>query len=480
MSGHWSDRKQGFFARPQLVVGILLLSTALSILLAYTLVNYSPILAVLVAVVIPAGIAFITRPKLSLLLLVFTVPLESLNDLGPGVSTFKLLSLLVFGSAAAHFLILRKRDRLVSAPQNWLVMLFVLSSITSLFVAISPSTTISAILKLLRVLLLYFVVINVIHTRRDLSWTLWAFLMGGLVSTLYGMFDPSQQGTRVAGTLGQANLFALSMAPRLPIALGLFAIETSKFRRYVLILATAVIAYGVALSGSRGGLLAAGIAFALFSLSQQRKVLWLSLVTVISITSLALMPLELKQRVGLAETSSGDDLGNSTDRRETYQQFGLQLWQEHPLLGVGMNGFGTAYAESEFRFLQSTRKTRPAHNTFLEIAVGAGIAGLLPFILILAISLYQMKKRSQELDGDPDMARLASAMLAALGAYTFGMFFGSRQFEKTLWLLVSLVVVIQNMPATANHWRQNHPSVVPLAPQLTPDNSGMNSRLTLD
>lgn len=176
------------------------------------------------------------------------------------------------------------------------------------------------------------------------------------------------------------------------------------------------------------------------------------------------MPEEVKVRIGLTDTQASSDLGNSTERRLTYQLYGLELFQKHPILGIGLDGFAEAYAESEYRFLIRTRNLRVAHNTYLEIATGTGVIGLLPFVGILASALYTAFKNSKQkyMRTNPDLAILATGLVAALGGYFLGMLFGSRQYEKTLWFLLALPVILQFIMTKGKQYLM--PDTVPEVP----------------
>jgi len=440
-------------------------SIALGVAIAYILVSFSPILAIIAVLAVPAGIILVSRPQRGLLLVVFAISFEELSNFGPGISILKLLSIVVFGGAVIHFLIFRRRESLVSAPQNWLLLFFIVAVLLSNFVAIDPGRTLNATGRLLRVLTLYLIVINLIRTTRALRYLLWVFVISGFISAFWGLVDPAQAGQRLYGTMGQPNNFAIAMAACLPLTLGLLNLEKGSLKRLFLVIMLAVIAYGLILSGSRGGLISALLALFLFVLTQKNKIFWVTLVGFIAVIGLLIMPAEIKQRVGLAPSPSDPEMGNSTERRETYQIFGLKLWQENPVLGVGFDGFAEAYTRSEYRFLQKNATKRVAHNTYLEILTGTGLVGFIPFIALLALSLYKTWRYAGYRKLHPDAATISAGIFAAQAAYFTGLLFGSRQYEQTLWLLIALGVVIQvliNAAARQQSPASNSPSLRPI------------------
>jgi O-antigen ligase len=235
------------------------------------------------------------------------------------------------------------------------------------------------------------------------------------------------------------------MTSRIPIALALLYIEKNHWKKIFLVFLLIIITYGIILSGSRGGLLSVSLALILFALFQKNKAAGVALISVIFVLGLLIMPEDVKTRIGINDVSASSDLGNSTDRRLTYQVYGAELFQEHPILGIGLDGFAEAYAQSEYRFLIHTQELRVAHNTYLEIATGTGVVGLIPFLGILGsaivLALRYSQKKYREISSD--LTIISIGLFASLGGYYLGMFFGSRQYEKTLWFLLALPIILQ-------------------------------------
>lgn len=423
----------------------------LSIGLAYVLVNINPMLAILALFAIPIGIVLLFRPEIGLLVIIFILPLEALNEVG-SVSITKALSVVVFGAAIMSFILFDRERLLVKSPQNLLILLFIIVAIFSVIVAISPERTIGRLMKLFRVAALYFFLVNFIRTEKQLNWAIWVFVLGGFASSLYGFFDPLQTGQRFYGALGQPNLYALSMVVRLPIIFALIQTEKGVLKKILLLFMFLVIIYGVILSGSRGGLLALGLSLILFVLVQEKKAVWLSVMTVVFVVGFLIMPESVKIRVGITGAQPSDDAGNSTDRRESYQIFGLEVWRQNPLFGVGLDGFAEAYAQSEYRFLQKGDSLRIAHNTYMEILVGTGVVGTILFLGMLfypLASMWNFVKNGIDI-GSRNLVVLSSGVFSGLGGYYLGILFGSRQYEKTLWFIMAIPVIIYAVSKSRN------------------------------
>jgi putative inorganic carbon (HCO3(-)) transporter len=457
LANFYRDRFKGPLARTSiwLTVGLAVAALTLSVALAFVLVRVSPIYAFLPVLALPVGLLLVSRPDIGLLIIIFLIPFEDFNAL-PGISAsslsvLKLASLAVFGGAIIHFFIFRKLDRLVSAPQNWLILFFLGAVVVSNFVAIDPATTLDKTFKLARVLALYFVAINVIRTRTDMSRVVWVMIVAGLICTLYGIYnyhfnpDTLDINGRISGTMDHPNGYAAAMVARLPLALFLLPSERHPGRRALLAFAVITMLYGVLLSGSRGGMIALVLALVLFIIRQKHKLFYLLLLLTVVLTFLIIAPPHIKERLGLQPTEY-NTTDYSQERRLTYQQFGLELFQQNPVAGIGLSGFSTAYARSEYRFMQTDEVKRVAHNMYLEIATGTGILGLIPFLALLAMALYSAFRAAQRAAGqDAFLASTANGVLAGLAGFLVASFFLSEQYEKTLWLLIALTVVVDQL-----------------------------------
>lgn len=89
------------------------------------------------------------------------------------------------------------------------------------------------------------------------------------------------------------------------------------------------------------------------------------------------------------KTTQGESITNIGVRLDWYQN-ALELIREKPLFGYGTGSFGTEQAR-----LIKDRKTMASpdpHNEFLLTCVQIGIGGLLLFLLLLTIPLYQSYK----------------------------------------------------------------------------------------
>jgi hypothetical protein len=118
-------------------------------------------------------------------------------------------------------------------------------------------------------------------------------------------------------------------------------------------------------------------------------------------------------------------------RRAELNWMALKMFQDHPLLGVGLNNFTVRMSEygkvsGWASFLQ------PVHNVYLLIAAETGLLGLIAFFGLLFSVFYLLLKKKNYL-------LLVSMSQVALLCFVDHYFFTLQQTALLFWLLVGLV-----------------------------------------
>ena len=190
---------------------------------------------------------------------------------------------------------------------------------------------------------------------------------------------------------------------------------------------------GIALTQSRGGLLAlAAVAAHALVISKRQR--WL-LVPLLALGAAIIMHTaddSLWSR--FQDLRSQEDYNySSDDGRLTIWKEGLWLFAQRPLLGVGIGQFSTGLA----MFGNGLYKT--AHNSFLQLGAELGIVGFLAFLTVLwrAFRIALAGRVSPLL---PSGIR-HSALLLALTGYCTGGFFLSQAYGNILYTLLALSAV---------------------------------------
>jgi len=136
---------------------------------------------------------------------------------------------------------------------------------------------------------------------------------------------------------------------------------------------------------------------------------------------------------------SGDEQDSSIGRRVSYLYVGWDAFLQHPWLGVGLDGFREVYAQSDYaREFEKEGKTnkRAAHNTYVEVAVGTGITGLIGFGLLIYMTLRDFHRARQTLlrQQREKLADLVHAYRLSFWALLFFFLFLSSLYLEYFWL----------------------------------------------
>jgi O-antigen ligase len=207
------------------------------------------------------------------------------------------------------------------------------------------------------------------------------FLLGS--SGVVGAFEANG---RYQGLLGNANTLGYFAAPLLPPAVLLAALLPAGGRRRLLVLASAITAMAIALSGSRGGTVASiagiGAGFLSLRLAGQNRSVWRVVLVAGAVALAALLVFPLlgrSTRTGGAGQEGFFELGTGSERTVSWRD-ALPTILEGPVVG---HGFGTT--PILFPSLQSQLQgpiLSRAHNGYIEASLDLGIVGGVLVVLL--------------------------------------------------------------------------------------------------
>jgi O-antigen ligase len=143
------------------------------------------------------------------------------------------------------------------------------------------------------------------------------------------------------------------------------------------------------------------------------------------------------------------ELEGGTGRTDIWT-VGWRMVQDQPLLGVGAGNFPVAsihYLLEPGALLRTdfiVDNPKVAHNTYLNVLAELGVVGLALFLAIIASSMWWAAQAVgfAALAGDRQLEVLARAMVVVIVGLLAADFFGSREYSKQLWLLLSLCPVL--------------------------------------
>ncbi len=296
------------------------------------------------------------------------------------------------GITILYYLFFVKYSFKMEKPKIVLVLIFVFSSLSTLYYSSDTKSTISAITASCLWILLTLLVSSAHYEPRTIVrilniYTIIAALLG--INTLYsfatGMINPDSDRvvTTILGTLKDNNFYASFLTPA--YAYSFYRFVNVKRSRMCFLAAAAVLFIAIIFTGSRAAfitqLIIIGITVIGFMLSERmsfKKIILL----VITLCALVVGYIYVSNTTLYQRLTDAEDY--STDIRIRLWNAALDLFAEKPIFGGGRG------AVNNYTF---NRIGNYVHNTYLEILCDQGLVGAGLF-LGLFVSFFKVKREN--------------------------------------------------------------------------------------
>ena len=420
-------------------------------------------------------LALFMQPQLATVMVVFllysnALPVANTFHGVPKIVAVALPALLVV--PLFHELVVKQNPIVLSPILPWILAFLGVQTI-GVFIADQPDVAFKALAtSVAEGLLLFLVLTNSIRTSAALRLAVWSAVAGGFLLCALGVYqyatddfannfggfaqveefnpdaDPGvEQEPRLAGPLGQKNRYAHFMLMLLPLAMCLIWTERSSLFRLAGCFAGLVIAVGIALTLSRGA--AVGFAALILALTFMGKFPFRYLFSLTAIAALILISVpqyteRLQSVLDVAGLIDGSkdirQFDVATVGRLTEMWAGLQVFLEHPIVGVGGDMFPYHFLDHSAELgVQVHAEPREAHNLYLGLAAEHGALGLLCFLGIVG-GIFNLMRRvhKQNFPAAPEIPKFATAFMLAIVVYvTVGMF-ADFAYVRYFWLMMAL------------------------------------------
>jgi putative inorganic carbon (HCO3(-)) transporter len=381
------------------------------------------------------------------------------------------IGLLLF-PVAYHILLRGGAVRLGPAPLA--LMGFFAAQFLGVFVAPHRDIALKRLFEnLAEGLVLYLLVANAVRTPELLRRVVWSLLIAGAAMGGLGLFQAATKTPynnyggfaqmaeldfdeenedyvarpkpRASGPIGEKNYYAQFMLMLAPLAFMQRQSEATAWGKLAAIGSLLMILAGVALSGSRGA--AVGFVAVVFVMAAFRYVSWLQvgLVGLAATLVVALTPsyrerLEtLRPLVDVAlGTASIQNVDKAIQGRATEMVAAVQIFAEHPLLGVGPGNFGPVFlTKADILGFQIHSQERLAHCMYLEIAAENGLAGLGCWLVLFVSTLRELQRvrnhaKEQAVRNAATGLFLSLVVLASTGVFL------SFAYTRYYWFMLAL------------------------------------------
>jgi putative inorganic carbon (hco3(-)) transporter len=331
---------------------------------------------------------------------------------------------------------LGRREKLwVDGQRGVLLITFCGLVFASLGWSLYPDATRFAAVELLKWVLVYLTLVNLVTTERRLLWACIALILGSLVTSRgviawhYAGVDMVEgYRARWVGVYADPNRMAMSVGIIIPLAIAFFLRRESKLLTRVLCAAAVVLSViAIVFSHSRGGFMGLSAAMAVWTLREKR----LAQTAVVAMLALGMLIFAPKSFWNRTETVSQFEQDASAMGRVHAWHVTSAANLDKPLLGVGVGAFQYAwplYAPPE------ARRSYAAHNVFLQVIAELGMIGMALFLIFIGGGTGGAFSASS----DPRVGWLARALAASSVGYLICSLFAGFLASPHLFVLMGL------------------------------------------
>ena len=331
----------------------------------------------------------------------------------------------------------------------------------SISVSDNPTTSIDAVVDLLKLWVISFCIINVVRTPAELRFLTIAWLalfalypIRGALHTQFICGCPHMGRASWNFVFSNPNdLAALCLIP-MSAAGGIATLERNKLFRWAAALGVGVIALVIMLTQSRGAMLALGVGVVLLPVFSRRRARDVLAIAVLVGAGALLAPKGVWERLsGLSNASveggmAGVDEEGSAEARWQIWQIALAELRNHPVTGIGIGMMPEVHRQTALRegLGWEVRGSRDTHSTYLKIAAETGYPGLVLYLMIWLFVFAKLRRASAAARSRQQEQRFLSILqLGALSYLTASIFgtYGSLAFTylfvSFLWLAADIL-----------------------------------------
>ena len=304
----------------------------------------------------------------------------------------------------------------------------------------------------------------------------WGVILGSMFVVVFGIYalfaHGGYEGTGRAGAYGMYenhNDYTFIIIQIVPFIYTYMGVETSWVRRWLLRGCLVTCLAGVALSLSRGGMIALVIELVLIIallMTGRKRVILLPLVAAIGIAAVGYQYAMREQNQG-----SGYTAEDAKSSRIELWKAGVNMLIDRPLLGVGSRRF-PEYSRHYYE-LSHDQIGKVSHNTYVEIFSSSGLLGFTTFVLML-LWLVRMLRVVPASTAPPILNATRQGALIALYAILFRAFLDAKVHDWCFYFLASIGIcysLLQRRYAAAPP-----PEVAAAAPAAPPTTNHLSPR----
>lgn len=341
-------------------------------------------------------------------------------------------------------------------PVNAWVIVFIFIYALSALTSLSMMTSIKIAMLIISFILLYFVIINSITTKKQLDAMFAIFVGIGVIISLYGIYQYVFAGTfasssfvdkemfqdittRVSGTFDNPNVMGEYLLLVIPVALTYFFNWKGWFRKVISLGILGIMVICLALTYSRGCYLGIAACVGIFLLLVNLKFILFLLAGLLAV------PFVLPKSIMNRLTSIGNTSDSSTSYRVSIWKGAIDMIKDYWYRPIGQ---GTAAFNSIYPFYSySGVGAEHSHNLFLQLLIETGIVGAGAFIGIL-FKFYQYLCSGLKLSENKEISIKIIAFISGITGFLIQSLFDNTWYNNRIvlifWIFIALGVATRN------------------------------------
>jgi hypothetical protein len=334
-----------------------------------------------------------------------------------------------------------------------LVLLLGLAGLLSIPLAVNPSEAWDTFNEfLIKAILIFIVIVNVVRTERRLHWLLLLALVVSVYLSIYaiqdyqlGIFKIGRLGDnnlriagRIRGLFENSNDLALHLITMAPIAVCLAFAKRGVFRKIVYLGSAVLMVAAIVVSFSRGGFLAlATVSFFLIrKLGRDRRLSTTAGFVLAIVLFFAVAPGGYTGRLSTIFDTGSDITGSASQRNQVLNR-SILVTLRYPLFGVGLGNF-------HYKSFQELG----THNAYTQVGSEIGIAAMVVYIMFLLYPykrLTEIQKATYQQKDERFYYYMSVGLQASLLAYMVASFFAAVAYQWYIYYLVGYAIALRRI-----------------------------------
>ena len=333
-----------------------------------------------------------------------------------------------------------------------LVLLLGVAALLSMPLAVNPGEAWATFTELLlKEILIFIVIVNVVRTERRL----YGLLVLALVVSVYlsinaiqdyrlGIFKLGNEDNtlRIAGAIkglfANSNDLALHLITMAPIAVALAFIKRGGLRKFIYLGAALLMVAGIVVTFSRGGFIAlAAVSFFLVrKLGRNQRATSTAGFVLAVVIFFAVAPGDYAGRLATIFDSASDLTGSATQRNQILKR-SIAVTLRYPVFGVGIGNF-------HYKSFQELG----THNAYTQVGSEMGIPAMIVYIMFLVYPfkrLTEIEKQTEQRKDERLYYYLAIGLKGSLLAYMVASFFAAVAYQWYIYYLVGYAIAARRI-----------------------------------